>query len=246
MYVLSLIEPAPRSALAVALLPPGTTESDLLARAPAWLAAESIPPALTHPQRRREWLAGRVLAAELLTTLDPDTAPDLRTATDEFGRPHLLTSAGARAGAVSLSHGGGHVAALVALGAGRRAGLDLEPERAKTLALAPRFLHPDELAIVGEDSSRAALTWSLKETLYKLYGRRQLDFRRHLYLELGEWPTPPTALPATGVVPGRISHPTAVPDRQWRHALHFRRAAPDCWLTYCVSGGADHPSPLLN
>lgn len=217
----------------MAHLPPETTEADLLTRAPAWLVAAGVPPVLTHPQRRHEWLAGRILAAELLATLTDPADVELQIATDEFGRPCLLTAAGERTGAASLTHGGECVAALVALGSGRRAGLDLEPERPKTLALAPRFLNPAELAAVGNDPARAALTWSLKETLYKLYGRRQLDFRRHLYLALDEWPVPGGALPATGRVTGRITHPTA-PDRTWTHILYYERVAPTCWLTYCV------------
>ena len=242
MELIRTFAPAPGSLLAVAHLPPDTPETALLARAPAWLVAAGIPAALTHPQRRREWLAGRVLAAELLMRLAPD-APPLLIQTDEFGRPHLRTAAGGRAGAVSLSHGGAWVAALVALGPTARAGLDLEPDRAKTLALAPRWLTPPELAAVGADPARAALAWSLKETLYKLYGRRQLDFRQHLHLELAAWPPPGAPLPTTGTVLGRIIRPTppavaeTMPAPYWPHHLRYERAAPPCWLTYCVAAG---------
>ncbi len=228
--------PAPDSRLAVAELPADITETALLAHAPAWLVAAGVPAALTHPQRRREWLAGRLLAGALLAELG---AAELEIVTDEFGRPQLHAAAGTRAGAVSLSHGGGYIAAVVAPGPARRAGLDLEPERPKTLTLAPRWLAPPELAAVGASVSRASLAWSLKETLYKVYGRRQLDFRQHLHLDVHDWPTPTDAttdpLPSAGRVPGRIIHPTATaPARAWSHVLHFRRAVPGCWLTYCV------------
>ncbi|MBC7448097.1 MAG: 4'-phosphopantetheinyl transferase superfamily protein [Hymenobacteraceae bacterium] len=242
MHALLFRQPAPASALAVATLPPETAESDLLARAPAWLAATGIPSAFTHPQRRREWLAGRVLAAELLGRLTAPANADLRIDPDEFGRPRLRTPNGELAGAVSLSHGGGHVAALVVLGAGRRAGLDLEPERPKTQTLAARFLAPAELAFAGDDAARCALAWSLKETLYKLYGRRQLDFRHHLHLDLAPWPALPTVLPTTGHVVGRITHPT-VASRAWTHTVRYERATPHCWLTYCVGAAVPFPSP---
>lgn len=224
---------APACGLLLAPLPPPEQpEPELLARAPAWLRAAGIPVGHTHPQRRREWLAGRLAALDALARL---TSSDLRIGTDEFGRPYLAGPDGARVGAVSLSHGGGRVAALVAVGAGRRAGLDVEPERAKTLALAARFLSPFELAAVGADPARAALTWSLKETLYKLYGRRQLDFRQHLALDVAAWPALGKPLPETGSIGGRIQHPTDA-GRAWTHHLRYEQLAPHGWLTYCVGG----------
>ena len=207
------------------------SEAELLAEAPAWLfAAGGIPPHLTHTRRRREWLAGRQLAATLLQEMlsDGHTYPIVP---DEFGRPRLP----GLDGAISLTHGANGVAALVALGAGRRVGLDLEPARPKTLVLAPRFLTAAELAAVGPAVERAALAWSLKESLYKAYGRRQLDFRQHLHLDLRQWPTAPLSLPPQGTVPGLITHPTT--GRQWPHMLYYE-ANPEGWLTYCV-GGAD-------
>ncbi len=228
--------------LRVCALPALLAEAALLAAAPPALAAAGVPAHLTHPQRRREWLAGRLLVANLLADLG---VADLQLVADEFGRPQLLTAAGARAGAVSLSHGGGLVAAVVAVGAGYRTGLDLEPERAKTLLLAPRWLAPAELAAVGDVPARAALAWSLKETLYKLYGRRQLDFRHHLALELAAWPAPEIPLPATGTARGRIRAPTDAA-RHWTHTLHFLRCTPTCWLTYCVSARPDLTPALLS
>ncbi len=205
------------------------SEADLLALAPTWLDAEGIPIRFTHPQRRREWLAGRVLAAEILQQLTGTAGATVAVVTDAFGRPRLETGT---AGALSLTHGGGHVGVLVALGAGARAALDLEPPRAKTLTLASRFLNPAELAAVGADPDRAALAWSLKETLYKAYGRRQLDFRRHLDLDLTTaWPPPPRSITPVGVVSGRILHPTD-PARYWTHDLHYERH-PAGWLTSC-------------
>jgi 4'-phosphopantetheinyl transferase EntD len=239
--LLTLATPAPGTRLGVAGLTAGVSEAQLLVRAPAWLAA-ALPAHLRHPQRRYEWLAGRLLALDLLAELG---APDLHIGSDEFGRPHLLATDGVRAGAISLSHGGGLVAAVVALGVGRRVGLDLEPERPKTLRLAPRWLTPDELAAVDGNPARASLAWSLKETLYKLYGRRQLDFRRDLRLDsdpsLATWATV-TATSATGIATGRITSPTDSA-RSWTHTLHFLRPAPGCWLTYCV-GAATVATPI--
>ncbi len=234
---------------ALAVRPLTQTEAELLGAAPEWLLTDGVPAHFTHPQRRREWLAGRVLAAELLRGLLPPALADThRIAADAFGRPRLLDAAGDVVGALSLSHSGDAVAAIVALGPGRRVGLDLEPIRVKTLTLAPRFLSPDECAALGDSTARASLLWSLKETLYKAYGRRQLDFRQHLHLDTSEWPALPAPLPATGIVRGRITHPTT--GHVWQHTLHYRTVAPGSdagslagsgagsfsgWLTYCVS-----------
>jgi 4'-phosphopantetheinyl transferase len=218
---------------ALALRPLPQTETELLANAPAWLLSAGVPAHFTHPQRRREWLAGRVLAAELLRQLlGPERADALTIAADAFGRPRLLDAAEEVVGAVSLSHGGGAVAALVALGPGRRVGLDLEPIRPKTLPMAPRFLSPGECANLGDSTARASLMWSLKESLYKAYGRRQLDFRRHLHLDTTDWPAAELPLPATGIVRGRITQPTT--GHIWHHELYYETVEPG-WLTYCVS-----------
>lgn len=206
------------------------TEAELTALAPTWLRTGGLPTHLTHTPRRREWLAGRVLVAEVVAALTGQSAEATPAVVpDAFGRPRLLdVSAG-----VALSHGGGCAAALVALGPGRRCGIDVEPVRAKALTLARRFLSPEELPIGGADVARAALAWSAKESLYKAYGRRQLDFRQHLHLRLADLPTPPAALPETGRLYGRITQPAT--GRQWWHDVEYLFRADGALLTWCVT-----------
>jgi len=204
-------------------------EAALLEQAPGWLQPPGIPAHLTHDRRRREWLAGRILVEALLVQLTGSgTAATGGVVTDAFGRPRLTDDRGA----VSLSHGAENVVALVALGPARRAGLDLEPVRTKALTLAPRFLSAEELPAIGGELSRASLAWGLKEALYKAYGRRQLDFRQHLRLNLHDWPPPPAALAPTGTVAGRITQPET--GRAWHHTLHYE-ACRQGWLAYCVT-----------
>jgi 4'-phosphopantetheinyl transferase len=99
------------------------------------------------------------------------------------GRPVLTNEAPADLH-FSLSHAGG--GALVAIGRMPLVGIDLEgPDSLpRVREIAPRFLHPDELAVLRErperEAQHVALTlWTLKEAYAKAIGRGlELDFRR--------------------------------------------------------------------
>lgn len=47
----------------------------------------------------------------------------------------------------------------------------------------PRLFSEIENELVGSDLIKMSWFWSAKEALYKLYGKRGIDFREHLLLE---------------------------------------------------------------
>ena len=58
--------------------------------------------------------------------------------------------------------------------------------------LAPKFLNLREIAFVQDQTSAAQfdllhLMWTAKESLYKAYGMKALDFRAHLQVEAFQW-----------------------------------------------------------
>jgi len=193
-------------------------------------AADYAPllPARADGPRQAQWLAGRVLVQHLLAAAGAPLAP-LRN--DETGRPFLT---GPAAWAVSLSHSGEWVVALLAP-FGTAVGIDIELVRDKAQRIARKFLNDAEAAgiatitLAGGPSPPAlqelySLLWSAKETLYKLAGQRGIIFRDSLLLDLpaGRWPAAGT-LPARLALNGIIS----------RHQICYLRPAAGYVLTYC-------------
>ncbi len=192
------------------LLPPAAVAAyrELLPAAPA--------------ARQAQWLAGRVLVHRLLDELLPGSGFILHN--DPNGRPWLAGPAPAPA--VSLSHSGAWVAALVATGG--RVGVDVEQVRDKAQRLAPKFLAPADLAAAHRQAQNApdpaayfSRLWSAKETLYKLAGRRGLIFSTDLLLD--DFPAAAAEIAATLVLAGRRT----------RHRVCYAQPAPGYVLTYC-------------
>ena len=198
------------------------TSADLWPLLPDPATYRSLLPHPATPARQAQWLAGRVLVHQLLAASKgsscPSAAAQLRN--DAAGRPLLAGRPGA---ALSLSHSGEWVAALLAPSG--QAGIDIELIRDKARRLAPRFLSAAEQEFAdrqGNDPALFSLLWSAKETLYKLAGQRGLSFRRDLLTASFAWPT------ATELV-GTVREPAG----QTRHRVCYTPPAPGYVLTYC-------------
>ncbi len=187
-------------------------------------------PARADGPRQAQWLAGRVLVQRLLAAGPTPTPQLLRN--DATGRP-FLEGVGP-APAVSLSHSGAWVAALLAA-PGQPVGVDVEVVRDKAQRIARKFLTAHELAattavslppLPGTDAPQElfSLLWSAKETLYKLAGQRGIIFRENLLLDLptGPWPVP-------GTLPARLH----LASGSSRHQICYLRPAAGYVLTYC-------------
>ena len=186
-------------------------------------------PARADGPRQAQWLAGRVLVQHLLAAAG---APLAQLHHDETGRPVLRGPEPQPA--VSLSHSGEWVAALLAA-PGTALGIDVEMVRDKARRIASKFLNEAELAIVSQaqlvhETAPAgtlelySLLWSAKETLYKLAGQRGIIFRDNLLLDL-----PPAPWPAAGQLPARLHLAGLIS----RHHICYLRPAAGYVLTYC-------------
>lgn len=188
-------------------------------------------PARADGPRQAQWLAGRVLVQQLLGSLIPAGWPLAVLRNDETGRPFLT---GLQQPAISLSHSGEWVAALLAP-PGTALGIDVEVVRDKAQRIARKFLNEQELADLAHVTLAGtaldtppqelfSLLWSAKETLYKLAGQRGIIFRDNLLLDLpaGPWAVPGT-LPARLWLNNHIS----------RHQICYLRPAAGYVLTYC-------------
>lgn len=99
---------------------------------------------------------------------------------DEFGKPYLE---GAKA-SVSFSHSRNMVACLFD-DEGRPAGVDIEETRDRISAIAPKFLNENDCSPFS-GTRHYHLVWGGKEVLYKIYSKKELDFKRHLTIYFKE------------------------------------------------------------
>lgn len=132
----------------------------------------SIPPHIHHPEKKREWLSARIAIAHLCESLH---LPFFGTEQDALGKPSLV----GQQAHVSISHSGCFAAAIV--DKQNPTGIDIELIRPKIQAVAARFLHQEEWE---DDVIRQSLKWSIKETAYKAYGRKQLNLKDEIRIIL--------------------------------------------------------------
>lgn len=135
---------------------------------------ESISETITHPQKRLEFIAGRVLARNLLEALG---RPFEGVVKDVYGKPFFKQNTFQ----LSLSHSYPYVAALTDIH--QSVGIDLEQIKKKLLKIAPRVLHPSEQQDAGHDEIKHCIYWCAKEALVKIYGKKDLVFSEHLLIQ---------------------------------------------------------------
>jgi 4'-phosphopantetheinyl transferase len=135
---------------------------------------EPIPDSLTHPSKRIEWFAGRMLINELFTAL---SLKFNGISKDDFGKPFPI----GYDHHVSLSHSFPFIAAVVDKSG--PAGIDLEQPKVKLFRVAHRIFHKDELRDAGNDLIKHTVYWCAKETLIKIYGKKDLTLAEHLLVD---------------------------------------------------------------
>ena len=134
---------------------------------------ESVSDTLTNPQKRLEYLAGRVLTKEVMKALDLNFQGITK---NEFGKPFPT----AHDFQLSLSHSFPYVAVL--MDRHESAGIDLEQPKDKLLKIASRVHHPDELIDAGTDLIKHCIYWCAKESLVKWYGKKDLIFAENMFI----------------------------------------------------------------
>ncbi len=131
--------------------------------------------------RRLEWLAGRWLLHWLT-----GEAQRIPLAKDAFSKPFFLNQPDLHC---SLSHSHGVVGALIA---DQNCGCDVQVLVEKMPRLAPKFLSGTEAKFVSNHRPEVQFDlfhvfWTAKESMYKAYGLKELDFRGNMELAPFEW-----------------------------------------------------------
>ncbi|MBO6515639.1 MAG: 4'-phosphopantetheinyl transferase superfamily protein [Bacteroidia bacterium] len=120
------------------------------------------------PNRAVEWVSSRMALQELGVDLSC-------VKKDDFGKPHITNSEDH----ISISHCKQYAAAIRSPFA---VGIDIEAITPRIERIATRFVNPKEEIVLDKNDRLTALyvLWGAKEALYKLYGKKAVDFREHM------------------------------------------------------------------
>lgn len=96
---------------------------------------------------------------------------------DDKGKPYLTNDTRH----ISISHSHDKLAIIV--NETESTGIDIELIRDKVLKIKHKFLTNQELLEANDDVEKLLIYWAAKETLYKIYGLKEVDFIEHLLVK---------------------------------------------------------------
>jgi len=131
--------------------------------------------------RKREWLSIRVLLKEML-------GEEKEILYNSIGKPYLSDNSFY----ISISHTKGYAALII--NKVNEVAVDIEKTGSKVESVRKRFVNEEEEKALSQSNEmiHLLLYWSAKESLYKLLGVENVDFKTHLHISpfepfLGEW-----------------------------------------------------------
>jgi phosphopantetheinyl transferase len=124
-----------------------------------------------HEHKQKHHLASRILANSFY--------PDLAIVKDKFGKPHFSNSNTH----LSWSHSGNYAAFIS--NENQPTGIDIETLGPKILRIEDKFCNKNDKAIIHKTHHAESLLiiWGAKESLYKWYGLKEIDFKLHMSIE---------------------------------------------------------------
>ncbi len=129
---------------------------------------------LNNGKRLLHWLSTRLLLRTML-----NTAEYIDCRMDEHGKPYLVN----KDAQISLSHSYDYAAVMI--GEDRSVGVDIEQVKEKIHRIQQKFLTPSELAQANIKDNTQGLyaCWCAKEAVYKWYGKKGLEFKKHIHIQ---------------------------------------------------------------
>ena len=137
---------------------------------------------------------------------------------DEFGKPWPDE----KSGFVSISHSKKWL--FLSFSSVHLQGLDIEHKRLQLKKIAPRILNTQELQSLSQsvdNQSALQIFWGAKESLYKAYGRKSLEFKNNLIIHHFDSETP-------GTFEGSI----LLPEGRRTFLLEWFMPDEDSWLVF--------------
>jgi 4'-phosphopantetheinyl transferase len=129
--------------------------------------------------RKKEWICTRLLLAEIMLGLN------LSIEYDDNGKPHLRSTKSDTEVFqyhISVSHTKKYVAVIVSEKS--PVAIDIELLHPRIEKIAYKFISDEEMKYMPADNplQHYYLVWSAKECLFKLYGRGEMLFKEHLFV----------------------------------------------------------------
>ena len=129
-------------------------------------------------EQRKEnlhWLASRALISTIFRNLK------IELTKDAFNKPSLKIDG--KDYHISITHSFQFAAIIVSKN--KTVGIDIEKQDERIQRVKHKFMREDEMYfLTKEDESNMLITiWSAKETLYKFYSKKELDFKINLCIE---------------------------------------------------------------
>ncbi len=128
---------------------------------------------ISHPQKKREWLASRMLIKTLAEQFGINYVGIHK---DEHGKAFLIDNDSH----ISITHTAEFVA--VAINPTAAVGIDMEKTDAKLQRTSKKYLSPPEFDHAQDEMERLCMYWCAKEALYKLYGKKKISFRDSIFI----------------------------------------------------------------
>lgn len=146
-------------------------EGRLIGDSTADILAQFAHKKLTHPRRRREWLAARLALQQLLQKLGHTYTTFQK---DHWGRLYLVDSP------VHLSIAHCSSFALAAVDEQGPIGIDIQLPCEKLQNVKDKFLEEEELKDSNNDLEKLCIYWCAKEAIYKAHGGKSLSFKQDI------------------------------------------------------------------
>ena len=128
-----------------------------------------------HTSHRLQLLASRAVLYDM--ELSENTYKIIK---DDHGKPHIINVQGD----ISITHSHSHAAAIYSKT--RLVGMDIQIGTDKINRIARKFISEKEFDYIqlnGHSEDYYHILWGAKESLYKAYGRRKVEFRDNLFVD---------------------------------------------------------------
>jgi len=147
---------------------------------------------------------------------------------DDHGKPHIVNVQGD----ISFTHSRNHAAAIYSKT--RLVGIDIQIGTDKIDRIAKKFISESEFEYVNIHQNTMDyhhVLWGAKESLYKAYGRRKVEFRDHLKVN-------PFVYNDRG---GRISGQVMMHDYEGAFDIYYHKIN-EYYFVYCIEKKANEVS----
>ena len=169
----------------------------------------------SYEHRKKEWLVSRILAEKILSG-------NAEIIYDEHNKPFLKNSKKH----ISLSHSHNLLAVIID---DKETGIDIEQIKPNVLRIKEKFMSDAELKAIAKGHREEELTlyWCVKESLYKLYGKKKLTFKENLFVEPFEY-----------LGKGNIMGEIILDSKKRKYILHYEKISAegkDYIMTYVLN-----------